>query len=204
MIGKLKGIIDSLTEDIAVIDVNGVGYETFCSTRTLAALAPGEAAELVIEPHVREDHFHLYGFLSAQEREWFRLLTSVQRVGARMALTILGTHAPDAIASAILAKDTTAFSRISGIGPKLAERIVAELKDKVVRGPLPVTSGKPGAIREPGNGKQETFLQDTVSALLHLGYSRAEAQAAAAKAMRDTGEDASMDTLIKRSLKELA
>lgn len=206
MIGKLKGLIDATTEDTVLIDVGGVGYELFCASRTIAALAPGEAAELTVEMHVREDHIHLYGFMNAAEREWFRLLTSVQRVGAKMALSILSAHAPDAIANAILMKDTTAFSRISGIGPKLAERIIAELKDK--NGIWSQSSGTsqktPASSLPPAPGSLNSALSDTISALLHLGYSRTEAQAAAMKAARETGTNAPVDTLIKRSLKELA
>ncbi len=203
MIGKLKGIIDSTDEDHAVIDVNGVGYNVFCSSRTLANLAPGEAALLFIETHVREDHIHLFGFENANEREWFLLLLSVQRVGAKMALSILGALTPEQIAHAILAKDTTAFSRISGVGPKLAERIVTELKDKVVTSDkLPVTSK-----RQPKTSSLVTShssLDDTVSALIHLGYGRSEAYAAALNAARDVGAEAAVDSLIKHSLKELA
>lgn len=204
MIGKLKGIIDSSDEDSLIIDVGGVGYEVFCSSRTLAACAPGEACELVIETHVREDHFHLYGFLSAGEREWFRLLTSVQRVGAKMALSILAAHAIPALAQAIAAKDTTAFSRISGIGPKLAERIVAELKDKkVIGGELPVV-GRKTSSPATKNQPPATALEDTISALAHLGYSRSEAYAAAMKAAQEAGADVGVDALIRKSLKELA
>src|SRR5688572_6061603 len=119
MIGKLTGIVDDIEEDSVLIDVGGVGYTVYCSQRTLAALAPGNAAMLTIETHVREDHIHLYGFPDAIEREWFRLLTSVQRVGAKMALAILGTLTPEHLLRAIVARDTSAFSRISGVGPKL-------------------------------------------------------------------------------------
>jgi Holliday junction DNA helicase RuvA len=203
MIGKLKGIVDSTDEDHAVIDVHGVGYTVFCSSRTLGNLALGEAATLFIETHVREDHIHLYGFLSAGEREWFRLLTSVQRVGAKMALSILGALTTEQISHAILAKDTTAFSRISGIGPKLAERIVAELKDKVVDSGSRIADRKKSTTsHEPRTANHA--LEDTVSALLHLGYGRSEAYAAALNAAREIGEEAKVGALIKQSLKELA
>ena len=202
MIGLLKGIIHSTSDDTALIDVNGVGYEVFCSARTLSNCAPGEAKTLVVETHVREDHIHLYGFETAVEREWFRLLTSVQRVGAKMALSILSAHAPDAIAQAILVKDTTAFSRISGIGPKLAERIVAELKDKSVVRDACLVPRKELTKHEARSTNHS--LADTLSALTHLGYSRAEAESAARKAMQEAGADAPVDALIKRSLRELA
>src|SRR5580704_4812127 len=124
MIGKLRGRIDEIHEDSVILDVGGVGYQIFCSSRTLAALPPvGETAQLIIETHVREDHIHLYGFPDTIERDWFNLLCTVQRVGNKMALSILGAYSPEQLAHAILAKDTAAFSRISGVGPKLAERI---------------------------------------------------------------------------------
>src|SRR5579863_9193080 len=136
MIGKLRGLIDSIGDDSIILDVGGVGYHVFCSSRTLAALPlVGEAAQLVIEMHVREDHIHLYGFPDSIERDWFRLLLTVQGVGNKIALAILGAYAPEQLAHSILAKDTAAFRAISGIGPKLAERIVTELKDKVTKLP---------------------------------------------------------------------
>ncbi|MDE3060994.1 MAG: Holliday junction branch migration protein RuvA, partial [Pseudomonadota bacterium] len=138
MIGKLRGLIDTIEDDSIVLDVGGVGYHVFCSGRTLAALpSAGEAAQLIIEMHVREDHIHLYGFPDVVEREWFRLLLTVQGVGNRIALAILSAYTPEQMARAVLARDIAAFKAISGIGPKLAERIVTELKDKV--GKLPTS-----------------------------------------------------------------
>jgi len=204
MIGRLKGIVAALGEEGILLDVGGVGYEIFCNARTQSQLAVGEAAVMIIETHVREDHFHLYGFPSLLEREWFCKLCSVQRVGAKVALAIQNALTPDQLTQAILAKDTTAFSRISGIGPKLAERIVAELKDKVVMG---------GGWQVMGEEKKKTpithhpsptaSLEDAISALVNLGYNRSEAYAAAAKAAQDAGADAGVDALIKRSLKAL-
>jgi Holliday junction DNA helicase RuvA len=210
MIGKLKGIVDTVEEEGVLLDVRGVCYHAFCSARTLRALAPGEAAELVIETHVREDHLHLFGFPNTAERDWFRLLTTVQRVGNKMALAILDAHPPAQLAHAILARDTTAFSRISGIGPKLAERIVTELKDKV--GGMPVESE---GTRQQTGGRSKTkptshqppatsHLEDAVSALTHLGYARTEAYAAASAAAREAGAEAPVDALIRLSLRELA
>jgi len=206
MIGKLKGRVDAISADSLIIDVGGVGYEVFCSARTLAALpSPGEAVTLVIETHVREDHIHLYGFADAAEREWFRTLTQVQRVGNRMAISILGVLAPSQIATAITARDTTAFSRISGIGPKLAERIVTELKDKVAALPasemtfVSVARGK-GAK----SAAEPSIAEDAVSALLHLGYTRSDAYSAAQNALREAGNNAPLDKVITLSLKELA
>ena len=130
MIARLKGIVDGLDEGAAGIDVGGVGYVVFCSGRTLARLAVGEAAVLEVETHVREDHIHLYGFIDAGERDWFRLLTTVQGVGAKVGLGILGVLSPDELLQAIAAADKGAFTRAPGVGPKLGTRIVSELKDK--------------------------------------------------------------------------
>lgn len=224
MIGKLRGILDDIQEGSVLLDVGGVGYHVFCSQRTLAALPPlGETVQLVIEMHVREEHMHLYGFPDTVEREWFRTLSTVQRVGNKMALAIMGVHSPQQLAHAIMARDTTAFSRISGVGPKLAERIVTELKDKVsklptssfqISTPPGVASGLPPA---PGNikgnikgSKKATakpaapnHTEDAISALVNLGYSRSEAYGAALKAAKAEGAGGSLDQLIKLSLKEL-
>lgn len=204
MIGKLRGRVDEIFEDAVLLDVGGVGYHVYASARTLAALPPaGQAATLIIETHVREDHIHLYGFSDAAERDWFRLLMTVQRVGARMAMTILGAYAPDQIAHAIMAKDNAAFSRISGVGPKLAERIVTELKDKAVKLPasniVPIASGKRSKSSPAGN-----VTEDAISALVNLGYSRSEAYGAALKAAQNAGKKPNLDDIIKLSLKELA
>src|SRR5881227_3851729 len=132
MIAKLAGLLDQVTSDGAVIDVGGVGYLVFCSTRTTTRLPPpGGPARLLVETHVREDHIHLYGFIDAAERDWFRLLTTVQGVGARLALAILSATAPDALLLAILAQDKAVLARADGVGPRLAARIVNELRDKV-------------------------------------------------------------------------
>ena len=209
MIGRLRGRVDEIGEDYVILDVGGVGYHVFCSGRTLAALSGvGDAANLVIETHVREEHIHLYGFTDAVEREWFRLLTTVQRVGNKVALTIMSAYSPAQLAHAILAKDTTAFSRIKGIGAGLAERIVTELKDKVAKlpvgsGQLPVTSEEKSAAKKKslGIGHQPLATDDAISALVNLGYSRSEAYAAALKASQSDVTE--LDQLIKLSLKEL-
>jgi Holliday junction DNA helicase RuvA len=203
MIGKLRGRIDTVDEDAVILDVGGVGYHVFCSSRTLAALPPvGETAQLIIETHVREDHIHLYGFPDSIERDWFRLLLTVQGVGNKIALAILGAYAPEQLAHGILAKDTAAFRAISGIGPKLAERIVTELKDKVTK--LPISEfQKPSKKSDAKGQKQEYSLtEDAISALVNLGYSRSEAYTAALKAGQKSGK-AGLDELIKLSLKEL-
>jgi holliday junction DNA helicase RuvA len=211
MIGKLRGRVDETDEDNVILDVGGVGYAIFCSSRTLTALPPaGEAAQLIIETHVREDHIHLYGFPDTVERDWFRLLATVQRVGNKMALTILGAYTPEQLAHAILAKDTAAFSRISGVGPKLAERIVTELKDKVTKLPTSSFQAVSAAAEPQGNSKAKkkselasTATDDTISALVNLGYSRSEAYTAALKASQNAGGKASLDDMIRLSLKEL-
>lgn len=210
MIGKLRGKVDDMDEDSVILDVNGVGYIVFCSSRTLAALPPaGETAQLIIETHVREEHIHFYGFPDTIERDWFRLLTTVQRVGNKVALMILGAYTPQQLAHAILAKDTTAFSRLSGVGAKLAERIVTELKDKVTK--LPTSAFQPVSSlpEEKGNKKKaaaepaSNLTEDVISALVNLGYSRSEAYGAALKASQNAGAKATLDNLIRLSLKEL-
>ena len=210
MIGKLRGRIEEIEEDSVILDVGGVGYHVYCSPRTLTALGGQAAAELIIETHVREDHIQLFGFPSKVERDWFRLLTTVQRVGNKVALTILGAYTPEQLAHHILAKDTAAFSRIKGIGSGLAERIVTELKDKATK--LPVASGQwPGNKEEntgskkkksPATDNRQLTTDDAISALVNLGYSRSEAYTAALKAAQNSG-NANLDQLIKLSLKEL-
>lgn len=208
MIGKLRGIVDETTEDSAIIDVNGVGYVAFCSSRTLSNLQTGAAAELVIETHVREDHIHLYGFPSVAEREWFRLLTSVQGVGAKMGLAILGVLDPDALSRTIGAQDKTGLTRAPGVGPKLAERIVTELKGKVAKMgvlPMPATStalptAKGKAAAKPAENR---VTEDAISALTNLGYNRTEAFTAVSSVLQREG-DVKLDTLIRLGLRELA
>jgi Holliday junction DNA helicase RuvA len=196
MIAKLTGLVDTTAEDAAIVDVGGVGYLVFCSARTLARLpATGAPVSLLIETHVREDHIHLYGFAEAGERDWFRLLTTVQGVGARLALAILGVLGPDDLVRAIAAADKASLARAPGVGPKLAARIAAELKDKVGS----ITLG-PAAASLPEHGVEA----DAVSALVNLGYRRAEAYSAVAAAARRLGGGAAVDALIRAGLKELS
>jgi holliday junction DNA helicase RuvA len=204
LIGKLKGLIDSYGEDFVVVDVNGVGYLVHCSSRTLQNLPKaGEVASLAIETHVREDMIRLYGFRSDAEREWFRLLQTVQGVGARVALGILSVLDPGALATAIATADRASVARSPGVGPKLAARIVAELKDKA-----PAFSGlDPAVARLSGQVDERTAPQpvsDAVSALVNLGYAQAQASAAIAAAARQAGEEAEAKTLIRLGLRELA
>jgi len=200
VIGKLTGIVDSTGDDWAILDVGGVGYLVFCSGRTLGLLPPaGGGATLWIETHVREDHIHLFGFAETAERDWFRLLNSVQGVGAKMALAILSVLPPAELVRAIAAQDKASLSRASGVGPKLAGRIASELKDKAGK----MAFGPVAAVNGGGTGGGE-ISEDAVSALVNLGYRRAEAFAAVAKASGDLGSGAPVESLIKAGLKELA
>ena len=204
MIGKLKGLIDSYGEDFVILDVGGVGYQVHCSARTLQALpAPGEAAVLSIETYVREDQLKLFGFRTDQEREWFRLLQTVQGVGAKVALAVLGTLKPSELASAIAMRDKAMVARTPGVGPKVAERIVTELKDKAPA----YADVDPAVIRLSGAVEDKRAPQpvaDAVSALVNLGYGQPQAAAAIAAAARSAGEKAETAQLIRLGLKELA
>jgi Holliday junction DNA helicase RuvA len=204
MIGKLSGVIDSYGEDWVILDVGGVGYEVHCSVRTLQALPQvGEAASLSIETYVREDAIRLYGFAGDFEREWFRLLQTVQGVGARVALAVLGTLKPGDLATAIALQDKSALIRAPGVGKKVAERIVAELKDKAPA----YSSADPTVVRlqaELADRRAPRPISDAVSALVNLGYAQVQASAAVASAARSAGEAADAETLIRLGLKELA
>jgi len=204
MIGKLKGIIESYGEDNIVLDVNGVGYLVHCSARTLQELpGTGQPASLAIETHVREDHIRLYGFLTDMEREWFRLLQTVQGVGAKVALAVLGTLKPAELASAIAMRDRAMVARTPGVGPKVAERIVTELKDKAPA----YADVDPAVVRLSGavdDRRAPAPVADAVSALINLGYGQPQAAAAIAAATRSAGEDADARQLIRLGLKELA
>jgi holliday junction DNA helicase RuvA len=202
MIAKLAGVVEQIEPDAAVIDVNGVGYLAFCSTRTIGRLPPlGLPVRLLIETHVREDHIHLYGFIDAAERDWFRLLTTVQGVGARLALSILSAVAPETLGLAILAQDKPALAQAEGVGSRLAARIVNELRDKVSTAVAPAAS--PAASRGTlANG--EGVTADAISALENLGVGRTEALGAIAAAARRLGSEAGADVLIKAGLEELA
>ena len=205
MIGKLKGVVDEIGEDFCVIDVHGVGYVAHCSARTLANLpSPGEAATLFIETYVREDMIRLYGFQTALEREWFRLLqTNVPGVGAKVALAVLSTLAPADLANAIALRDIAMVSRAPGVGKKVAERIVTELKNKAPAF-AGVATGSIGLKQELGEGVAPVPVADAVSALTNLGYSRDIAANAVAAAVKAAGEGADSAKLIRLGLKELA
>jgi Holliday junction DNA helicase RuvA len=204
MIGKLKGVVDSFGNDFLILDVNGVGYQVHCSTRTLTMLPPpGEAATLSIETYVREDQIKLFGFVSDSEREWFRLLQTVQGVGAKVALSVLSTLKVGELATAIAMRDKAAVSRSPGVGAKVAERIVTELKDKVPA----FADVDPGAVHLAGALDEKRAprpVMDAVSALVNLGYGQPQAAAAIAAAARNVGDAADVQTLIRQGLKELA
>lgn len=200
MIARLKGILDTLAADHAIIDVQGVGYLVFCSGRTLSALgAAGDAVSLNIETHVREDHIHLYGFATMAEKESFTLLQSVQGVGAKLALQILSAFPVDELTRAIATGDITGLTRAPGVGKKLAQRLTTELKEKV--GALPVSAGSGLTAPAPARAGAES---EALSALLNLGYRRMEAEAALMRAADAAGEGATVETLITAGLKELA
>ncbi|WP_201835197.1 Holliday junction branch migration protein RuvA [Microvirga zambiensis] len=204
MIGKLKGVVDSYGEDFVILDVHGVGYVVHCSSRTLQNLPPtGEAAVLSIETHVREDMIRLFGFRSDSEREWFRLLQSVQGVGSKVALGILSVLDPGSLATAIATADKASVARGPGVGPKLAQRIVSELKDKAPA----YASVDPALIRLTGAVEDKSApapVADAISALVNLGYPQVQASAAVAAAMKQAGDEAEAKTLIRLGLRELA
>lgn len=209
MIGKLRGTIDSVREGHAILDVNGVGYMVFAASSTLGQLEQisGEVS-LVIETHVREDHIHLYGFLTEADRSWFTLLTTVQGVGAKMALSIQTCFEADELTTIIAAQDKTAITRAKGVGAKVGERIITELKNKVANMPTGTAADfgvkhsgatKPATSKAPANNTRD----EAVSALVNLGYNRVDAFSAVARAMNDA-DDMKLDDAIKHGLKELA
>jgi len=204
MIGKLNGIVDSYGEDFIILDVNGVGYLVHCSARTLQELPrAGEPARLAIETYVREDQIRLFGFSTETEREWFRLLQTVQGVGAKVALAVLGTLKPAELATAIAMRDRAMVARTPGVGPKVAERIVTELKD---RAPA-LTQVDPAVVRLSGaldERRAPTPVRDAVSALVNLGYAAPQAAAAIAAVVRDGDQEGDVRQLIRLGLKELA
>jgi holliday junction DNA helicase RuvA len=204
MIGKLTGVVDSYGEDWVILDVNGVGYLVHCSAKTLEALpSRGEAARLFIETQIRDDQIRLIGFMSEVEREWFRLLCTVQGVGSRVALAVLGTLSASELASAVALQDKAMIARSPGVGPKVAARIAAELKDKA----LGIADVDMGVIRlqsELGDKVAPKPASEAVSALVNLGYGQMQASAAIAAAMREAGEGAETARLIRLGLKELS
>lgn len=207
MISKLTGILDSVFSDSLIIDVHGVGYQVFASARTLSRVGQkGDPVSLLIDTHVREDHIHLYGFSDTAEQEWCRLLTSVQGVGMRVAMAILGACPTDQLAFAIAAQDTTLLRQADGVGPKLATRIVTELKDKAAKMDLsPTKAGKaPKVITTKAEPAPVNIDNDAVSALVNLGYARAEAYSAVLQARQKANDNEDLQSLIRLALKELS
>jgi Holliday junction DNA helicase RuvA len=210
MIGKLTGAVDTVATDHLIVDCNGVGYVVFCSARTLRRIeGTGARVSLRVETQVREDAITLFGFADHAERDWFKVLTTVQGVGARVALAILSVLEPDRLTQAIAAQDKGALAQADGVGPKLAARIVNELKDKVADlriGPAALAMGGPAgggaaaAAVEPAGGA----AADAVSALVNLGYKRVDAFTAVATAARRIGDAATVQDLIRAGLKELS
>ncbi len=202
MIGRLKGIIDGYGEDWVLVDVGGVGYHVQCSSRTLAALPPvGEAAVLAIETYVREDQIRLFGFANDAERDWFRLLLLVQGVGTKVALAILSVLGGEELARAIALQDKASISRAQGVGPRVAVRILNELKDKAVRMGADTSLAQVSVQMETG---APSAVADAVSALVNLGYAQMQAGAAIAKVQAKAGDDAGAAELIRLGLKELS
>lgn len=219
MIAKLRGMVDTIGEDYFIIDVNGVGYLVYASAKTLARLHVGEAASVLTETVVREDSITLFGFASALEKEWFITLTKVQGVGAKVCLSILSALTPLQLAQAISAQDKASFTRANGVGPKLAARIVTELKDKIVTIPVTSTASTADIEKELNmdtdqevNAYEDSLVamesnsansEDAISALVNLGYQRMEAYRAVNKVQSENPQ-ADVSELIRLSLKEFA
>ena len=217
MIAKLRGIVDGLGEDYAVIDVGGIGYLVFASNRTLSKLTRGTEVSLWIETVVREDSISLYGFFHPLEKEWFLTLTKVQGVGAKVCLSILSVLSPSQLSQAVAAQDKTSFTRANGVGPKLAARIVTELKDKIVTIPMSAETNdfakgmdmdaneETAAYEDRLEARAEdpNLMEDAISALVNLGYQRLEAYRAVSKAMAE-GQAEDVSSLIRLALKEFA
>ena len=198
MIAQLTGRVDALSDGTCVIDVGGVGYLVQASSRTLAALPAAPAvARVLIETHVREDAIVLYGFADSTERDWFRLLTTVQGVGAKVALSVLSSLSPRDLVSVIAAGDRASLTRAPGVGAKLAVRLLTELRDKA--GMMPTSPGFAVApLRPPG------VAEDALSALVNLGYRRPEAQPVVARVIDRLGDGAPLDAVLRDALRDLA
>ncbi len=211
MIAKLRGIIDTIGEDSCIIDVNGVGYQVAASAKTLGKLNVGTETTLLTIMTVREDDISLFGFADVWEKEWFNTLTKVQGVGAKVCLSILSVLTPTQLSQAISAQDKASFCRASGVGPKLAARIVTELKDKIVTVPVAVSNSQPMSVAKenapvelkelPASDADYGKNEDVTSALINLGYQRLEAYRAASKVVAENPE-ANIATLIRLALKE--
>jgi Holliday junction DNA helicase RuvA len=204
MIAKLKGLVDDAGQGWVVIDVGGVGYMVFCSSRTLSRLVKGKMVEVLIETHVREDHIHLYGFCDALERNWFKLLTTVQGVGAKVALAMLGVLSPEQILQAVASQDKVSITQAPGVGAKLASRILSELKDKA--GSIFMDENLGAVIKEKfnANGTGAGVMADATSALVNLGYQPSQALSAISRAASKMDGDPTVEVLIRSGLNELS
>ena len=200
MIGKLTGFVDGVFDGFIFLDVGGVGYRVFCSTKTAASLPKGESVSLFIETQVREDHIHLFGFSSLSEQEVFNTLTGVQGVGAKVGMAILSSLGLNEISMAVATGDNKAFTRVSGIGPKLATRIVTELKGKA--GLLTADMMEINPVGVSNGSSDSRILQDSISALVNLGYSRTEAGIKASETLKANPE-ATLSDVIRLTLKEM-
>jgi len=199
MIGKLAGTVDSISDDTVILDVGGVGYLVQCPSSTISRLAAGAHAALMIEMKVSADAIKLYGFASAEEREWFRLLQTVQNVGGKVALSVLSTLSPRDLQRALALSDKAMIGRAPGVGPKLALRIATELKDKA---PAMMISGE-GGIHVPVHAPRGPAA-DAVTALVKLGYSEGQAAEAVARAANDLGDKAETGILLREALRGMA
>ncbi len=212
MIAKLSGVLDSAGQESLILDVGGVGYLVYVSPRTLTRVGQhGDTLSLLIETQIREDAFNLFGFIEKAEQEWFKILTGVQGVGAKAAMSILGVTPPDQLQFAIMAGDTAPLTRADGVGPKLATRIVTELKDKAGKidlgNAIPAAQARGAAVAASGETVQaenDHLNQDAVSALVNLGYGRSDAYAAVISAAGKSNDSNNLNALIKAALKELA
>jgi len=201
MIGRLKGIIDIIESDYCILDVNGVGYIVYVSGKTIQNLPQkGESASLFIETHVREDHIHLYGFMDKEEQEWFNVLTTVKGVGTRMSLAILTILSPIELVNAFATQDKEAFLRVSGVGPKLAIRLITELKDKVVNKSIDIDNV---VNIESANNNLNKNINDAVSALTNLGYNKSQSSDVISKIQKENPE-ISIEDMIRMGLRELS
>jgi len=198
MIGKLTGLVDHVAADHAIIDVAGVGYLVACPTSTLSRLQTGAAVSLMIETRITDETIKLYGFVTADEREWFRLLQTVQNVGARVALSVLSSLSPRELERALALGDKALIGRAQGVGPKLALRIATELKDKVPAMMAKSGEAMPSIVTKPAGPEADALL-----ALVKLGYSQGQAAEAVARAARELGEHSGADVLIRESLRAM-
>ena len=201
MISKLTGLLDTVEDTQIIIDVGGVGYEVFCSSSTISSLPTlGSKVTLIIRSHVREDHFHLYGFISIKEKLLFDYLVKVQGVGNKLALVILSNLNPEQLINAIVNKDTSAFASVSGVGPKLASRLATELEGKVAK----IQEIFINEIDINQSNDDNLLLNDVVSALINLGYKRNEVHLIASKVIKSSSDNLSIDFVIKETLRELS